>query len=263
MSSIFILSRNRYLPYWLLLASMLTMATVLILQGRYNGERYGDKDLQKFQYVVHEKEEILESHLEMLADQFIDSDRQEILSQHSDDSQELADAGIFIFYYDRDILSYWSDHTVSLRGRWRSFLRNPVFANRTGIYLSKYMDIPEGKLYGLIKIKNTYSFENAYLKNHFQSDFDLRPEIELLRQPAPGLSDVNNKNGEYLFSLNLDSHYKNKKANITFGSLLFFLSLVLFFVFISLFLTSISSFWWITSLVRSSSCVSRYSCNAF
>lgn len=234
MKQLFILSKYRNMQIWMLLASFLVFSAVLVLQYRYQNTCYGEKDLQAFQEEVNHKEKILERNLVELSEQFEDADRQEVLIDRSEELQSLANNGIYVFYYEHGLLSYWSDHTVWLWPRWRPALQNLLFVNDNGIYITKHVDLPGGELLGLIKIKTAYSYENRYLKNEYQSNFKLRSEIELTRQPAPGYSDINNLDDEYLFSLNMESFLKKNPGNITLGTLFFFIAIALFFGFLSI-----------------------------
>ncbi len=110
------------------------------------------------------------------------------------------DEGISIFLYRNDSLVFWSNNHINAEP-----LINKKIFSRPFIQYSNgwYRVISSGRdnvmAIGLILVKNDYAYQNEYLQNDFQEDFDLLPASVI--DTVPGTYNITSNDGEFLFSL--------------------------------------------------------------
>ena len=199
--------------------------------GRVTDHSYTSKDARKFEKTLHKKERFLRNEFRHLEELFSDHTPTEVLDRNSSSYQDLASKdGISIFYYERGILKYWSDHSITITTRWRSRFARPFISLRNAEYVSVIRETEKGRLLGLIEIKTHFPFQNEFLINGFQNDFNLDPGVEIEFLEENGSETVYNEQGSYLFSLNFSdavSVHRGLRA-ITISSILLFLALSFF-----------------------------------
>jgi len=228
---IFNLTSRRYYRTIALAVFVCSLAFIILLQHRYYTQTYGKRDLAAFERTLHKKEKIVNSYFVQLSRELEEHESLTFLTGYEDKFKELAEDGIYIFYFEKNRLKYWSDHSVPLRPRWSARLKSPVYETMNGTYVSIRMPVEDNLLYGLILIRNNYEIENEYLESGYQEDFSLGHEISLERQTGPGLSDVKNLQGTYLFSLDLYSNLKKNDTIVILSMIVFMLGLVALFTF--------------------------------
>lgn len=204
--------------------------TVVILQQTYFTKNLGEKELIEFEEALHRREAVLQ---ELFSDLIEEGEKEnivEVLNQQSEMLKKLADQeGIYIYYYDKGRLTYWSDHSVSLRMRWSRRLNSRIYQTVNGTYLAYNQTTENGVLFGLIGVKKEYAYENRYLKNSYYQNLPVPEKVDLIYQSGPGLSDVYSINGEYLFSLDLASNLKNNKQLVSLSTIFFLLAIIVLF----------------------------------
>jgi two-component system nitrogen regulation sensor histidine kinase NtrY len=206
------------------------LVAVPALQHNYYSRTYSERDLQEFETVLHAKEQVAEDIFSELSEAFKSDPPLEVLDSRSGEFKDLASTeDIYLFYFQNNRLSYWSDHSVPLRNRWSTRLSSPVVEKLNGTYVALNREVEGGHLYALILVMKDYLYENEYLERSYQEDFMLREEIPLLRQTGPGLSDIHNLNGDYLFSLDLFSNLRKNELNMSFAGLMVLIGIISLF----------------------------------
>lgn len=232
---IFTLTSRRIYRSLALLFFLISVVLLLFLQRRYYTDSYGAKDILLFEKVLHSKENLVDQYFTSINADFLNDDPGHVMDTYSAQLEKLAEQeDIFLFYYHKGQLAYWADHTVPLRSNRIPRVKSPIYQTVNSTYVTKNLPTEDGLLYALILIKTEYPYENDYLENRYAKDFNLDPGIELQRQPAPGLSDIKNLNGEYLFSLDLEGKLKRKSMNVTSALIILMISVISLFWFLSL-----------------------------
>ena len=222
--------KSSFSRFILLLAAFVFLLVGIITAALMREGVYSQKDVRRFERTLHRKEQFLKEEfreLELLAS---NESPMELLDRKSEEYQELGNSqGLFVFYYDHGVLSYWSDHTIPLPDEWRQRLSRPFISMRNADYVSVVQPLAEGNLVGLIEIRTHYPFQNKFLTNAFQHDFKMDPAVRIEFFEAHGSEAIYNQAGDYLFSLNFteaDPTFTGLRW-LAIGSLL--LSLGLFF----------------------------------
>jgi signal transduction histidine kinase len=117
------------------------------------------------------------------------------------------DEGIAVFLYRDDTLVYWSDNNVPAG----NILDNKLFSSRFIYYANGWFRVITKesrnlKVIGLALVKHDYPYQNDYLVNDFQKDFDLNSNIQL--DTIPGLINISTNNGQFIFSLNYQNQHE-------------------------------------------------------
>ncbi len=120
----------------------------------------------------------------------------------------LEQEGLAVLIYENDTLKFWSDNSIAvenwvkevcldtkmvkLHNGWFEVMRPHTNASTTKTVV------------GLALIKNEYPYQNKYLANEFQKDFDLASDTKLITDNPNSTNAIKSISGEHLFSLNFN-----------------------------------------------------------
>ncbi|MEN8230880.1 MAG: hypothetical protein ABFS38_22180, partial [Bacteroidota bacterium] len=191
---------------YFIMAALVFLVVGIITGGRFRSDAYSNRDVRKFEKTLHDKERLLKDELSQLETLFADGSPTEVLDRKSSSYQKLANRhGISIFFYEKGILKYWSDHSIPLPSRWRPRYARPYLSLRNADYVSVVSQLDQGSLVGLIEIRTHFPFQNDFLINGYQRDFSLDQEVEIEILEANGSESIYSEDGTYLFSLDLSN----------------------------------------------------------
>ncbi len=207
------------------------MALAVFLGKHYNERnRLTLNALLNFQEKLHKKELIAEKMLTMIT-----GCREEpsytLFHDHSFE-ENLKDNGIEIQVYSNDTLIFWSDNKAPYVKEEDSLIADPAVINlRNGTYFR--ISREKGSLLGvaLIKLKSIYPYENEFLVNSFQKEFNLSDDIEIVQDK--GESNIYARDGSFVFSLNNPNDLNNTENNAT--NILFLVYLLVLLLLIAIF----------------------------
>lgn len=144
--------------------------------------------------------------MEALAERSKSHDYSQLFSEKPEYYATLFESeGLVLLIYENDTLKYWSDNSIAVENRREEVCLDTkivklyngwfeVMRPNTNAYTSK-------TIVGLILLKSEYPYENKYLVNEFQNDFDLPAGTGLLINGEGDPNQIKNSDGEYLFSL--------------------------------------------------------------
>lgn len=113
--------------------------------------------------------------------------------------------GLFLFHFQNEKLTYWSSNAVPIEQLSLDNLPpRSVRLVGNGYYEVVVRKNGQDLLLGLILIKEQHPYENKYLKNIFQEDFDIQPDL-VLGQPGVGEVDIRAMDETLLLSIALPS----------------------------------------------------------
>ncbi len=131
-----------------------------------------------------------------------------------------------VLIFENDSLVLWSDNSIPVSSKFS----DNNFKNRSAKILNGWYDIRVYKqenfsLVGIIPIKNNYSYENQFLKNHFSQAFSILNTVNITE--SRGKNEIQNIDGDFLFGLKFPSdHVLSNRINLII-SLLYFLFYIL------------------------------------
>ncbi|MDK2978469.1 MAG: two-component system, NtrC family, nitrogen regulation sensor histidine kinase NtrY [Bacteroidales bacterium] len=229
--------RNKYF-----LAFLVSLCIAIIFNFNIRNRANETKELKDFQAKVSSKLEKTEQYLDLLTE--------EIKTRSFKDLMASADLvppnffeqeGVVFLGYVNDTLQYWSDNLVPVENiKPPKKMFNNLVQLDNGWYISKHKQVDDFKIFGLLLIKNQYSYSNNFIHNDFHASYDLSSDFEITDNPDDGYA-INDNDGNYLFSLTLNSNlgYQNTYINLAFVFYLF--ALLFFFGFTSSLIVKIRS----------------------
>lgn len=193
---------------------LLLIISLVLISGAYFLENKPflllskNDNTERFQKTLSEKELSLEKILQNLADSSsLENFFPEQINRLDYFNNLHQENGFSFLIYEDDSLRFWSDINAPIQ--------NFSFTNTTGriypepglLWLQNgWYECLQKKsgnkvIIGLILLKHHYPYENNYLKNTFQNDFDLSAEVEINFDNSASDAIILNKNGDFLCAL--------------------------------------------------------------
>ncbi len=145
-------------------------------------------------------------------------------------SGELIQEGIMLLGYSGDSLVFWSDNSAPVENyKVNNQLYNDVSKLKNGWYVIRHNYIDNYQLFGLILLKNEYSYENEFIKSKFFDAYEIDVPVSIGTDEGKGFV-IQDYNGNYLFSFNLKSNLIYNKTNVFISSLFYFIAILFLFL---------------------------------
>ena len=220
--------------YWLGIGIFFFAILAFLLQQNSKTDQIGQDRISEFQQKVIEKIGIADSQI-LSVTKVLDSlkNPEELINQSNIVPADLFEkSGIVILCYKNDSLTFWTDNIIPVENfKVDPQLFNPVIRLNDGWYIVRHSENKGCTVFGLILIKNEYSYENNYIKNDFQDDFKLLSHIKISNKAEGGVR-IQNPEGEYIFSLIFKEKKINNLLKTYLSGFFYFLVLILIFVLI-------------------------------
>lgn len=143
--------------------------------------------------------------------------------------ERLSKDHIYMLVYYGDSLAYWSDSRISVDSCLGDIRDgNSIMLTRNGIF-QIYKKTGYYNYLCLYPIKSVYHFQNRYLTNTLNPDFDIDAEVDISLSPRNGYDAIQDKKGSYLFSVRIDNAEKIYPEYLKIGEFLLIIFLILFF----------------------------------
>ncbi len=156
------------------------------------------------------------------------------------DLKSLKDQGTILLVYINDSLQFWSDNSIEVNQRYsRADLNNTVLNLNNAWFYVRSMHDKNLEIVGLIELRNDFSYQNEYLDNTFQKDFELPSSIEISKIPLSYSYDIYNQESTYLFSL-VPTNTISKSEGWEYLALLYILGIAFLFVFLNSWLRQVA-----------------------
>ncbi len=188
----------------LLLAALVLFAAGFLLDNPDRNDH--SSAIASFERTLHKKEQRLVSEVDSLLPMLENHGAEELYSAKTSYYQDLFDRnGLALFAYEEDTLQFQSDNTIPVD----NYLRKETF--RTGLlhlrngWYESFAAAPKGrpdvKVMGLVLLKHEFPYQNEYLVNDFQDDFDLSEEVRITLAGSESSNAVHTLNGTVLCAL--------------------------------------------------------------
>ena len=200
--------------FFLLLCVIICFVSAFFISGKENSD-FSSTAIQ-FEKVLDKKEEHAKKELDELVEKTKKWSYKEIFSEKPDYYESLFEREGFVFLiFENDSLRFWSDNTVSVA----SLLSQNHFSGKivqlpNGWFAVEKISSAKKDLFALILLKREYAYQNKYLVNEFQRDFNINSDVELkvdadkVGQKSTSESsggDVYETEGDYLLTLDFPS----------------------------------------------------------
>jgi len=172
--------------------------------------------INKYKKQIHQKFDTTKTHSHLML-----FDKLSILSQEN----------FIILIYQNDTLRFWTDNSFPAQYEFSDFKNQKVIHAQNGWYRFKYTETGGFKIVGLYRIKNNFFYENNYLQSNFTIGLNIPSSAVVSTSPISLGKNINDADGEYLFSLIPSNNIVNKKTNREIPFFLFVFALIFFTVF--------------------------------
>lgn len=161
-----------------------------------------------FEKTLHQKEAALTAELDKLIQFSAGKPSDSIFQKNTTKYNDLfREKGFVLLIYEGDSLKFWSDNSVAVE----NYMKEVCLDDRMAKLKNGWFEIIRkaentGRTYiGLLLIKNEYSYQNQYLVNDFQQDFQMPAETKLEIGTPASTNSIKSADGSYLFSLRFKS----------------------------------------------------------
>jgi len=238
---------------WLILFALLFSTAFLLERSgvHIQKEAVGVADIEKTLIKKQEKVDKLVTDVTLMMrsnslDEIIKNNLIDIIDIHND--------GYELLIYQNDSLKFWSDNIISVSNLFsESVLSRDVVFLENGWFYTKWRSIDNIVIVGLALIKREYSFENEFIKNYYQEDFNLNPDVNITVLPVPEGVAIKGLDNKYLFSLIFSAPESIKDGWVKFIRVLYYLAVVFLLIFMFLIIADFNkrfnSNWWLLALL--------------
>lgn len=197
--------------------------------------------IEEVERILHQKEAELNDVLNKVMSRFESIDGNVLISDRqkrnqkkdfffSDEILQLESRGLAILIYENDSLKFWSKNTFPASQRYsESYLGDRVIETENAVYVVQIRNLGRQKYIGLIHVRNNYPYQNRFLRNEFQEDFNLPASVEVSLISSPHHIEIHDTEGNYLFSLRNIFNSISQKPFFT-PSIIFFVLYIIFFL---------------------------------
>jgi two-component system, NtrC family, nitrogen regulation sensor histidine kinase NtrY len=225
--------------YKLLVLFLVFLILAFFFERRASNYQTQELSLERIQTTISNKEAKTDQKIDEIESRIAKKGLKNFIR---DDSAEYfrfsASKGISFAVYENDQLVYWSNNSIVLEPAFsENGFKNQLFQSPNSWHVVHVKEFEDRKIVGFIKIKTSYAFENAFLKNQFQKSFGAGLDAKISPERIEG-SEVFSKDGSFLFSL-------STQENETPAYLPFIAGIFYFLVLVFLLLLILQWFRWL------------------
>jgi len=198
---------------------LITIAFLLFVFAYFLYHSYSDNassTISDFEKQLHKKEKRLTSEMSSLAKRAETQNYTQLFIDKPDYFNQLLEhEGLAVLIYENDTLKFWSDNSIAVENWVKEVCLDTKMAKlHNGWFevMRPHTNATTTKtVVGLVLIKNEYPYQNKYLTNEFQRDFEVAADTKLITDNPNSVNRIKNVSGDYLFSLdfNITNYYNS------------------------------------------------------
>ncbi|GAO30965.1 sensor histidine kinase [Geofilum rubicundum] len=124
----------------------------------------------------------------------------------------------------------WNNHLLPINGINPQYFKQALVRLENGWYLTASRQEGDILLVAFSPLKQEYLYQNKFLKNGFPEPFDLAPGVLISREPSDESVEINDAEGNYLFSFISASSHSRVSMMAPLSNLFLLLSLVVLWI---------------------------------
>ena len=189
--------------------------------------------IQEFQVKLNENEKELHLRLEKLGKELADTGL-EMLGEiyYAQKQTQISETGFGFLVYENSNLVFWTDRAVAFYDSPDEFEKTSgMISFPNGYYLVDTVSMGNYRIFGLHLIKNHYTFENKYLLNTFSKSYNIPNDYVIVNTRQKGAYEINDSNGNFLFSLWPYGKYLCTTKQLYFPGFLYLLGLIFLLIY--------------------------------
>ena len=179
--------------FFLLFSSMLFFASAFFISGKKNADF--DSTLKKFENIFDRKEVLAKKELSNLSEKVKTWTYKKLFGEKPDYYENLFDKeGLVFLIFENDTLRFWTDNTVAVDNRLsQNNFNEKIVKLPNGWFEAVKFHAGKKELVALVLLKRDYAYQNKYLSNEFQDEFDISGEVDI---QIDADKDANEKKGD-------------------------------------------------------------------
>ncbi len=169
--------------FFLLSLAVVCFASAFYISGRQEPDF--STTAARFENILNRKEQHSKKELSELAEKTKKWKYKELFSEKPGYYESLFDReGLVFLIFENDTLRFWTDNTVAVDNRLsRNNFKDPVVKLPNGWFEVVKLSVGKKELFALILLKREYVYQNKYLANEFQREFNISREVEIKIDP--------------------------------------------------------------------------------
>src|ERR1035437_3103812 len=198
--------------FFLLLCSILPFIIAFLISGKKNAD-FGST-VKKFEIILDRKELSAKKELSNLSEKAKTWTYKKLFGEKPDYYENLFDReGLVFMIFENDTLRFWTDNTVAVDNRLsQNNFNDKIVRLPNGWFEVEKFPAGKKELCALVLLKRDYAYQNKYLENEYQREFDISGDVDvkvdsnkigtrLKIRDDLHVGDVYEKEGEYLCTL--------------------------------------------------------------
>ena len=216
-----------------LATGILMILLALLIQGYFSFLNQPKKISQKFQSILFQKEKKTNDELAFLVKEFPRQEFQKTDGFSNKYQRIFEKEGLAFFIYEKDSLVFWSTNAIPGIEKLNTAKLSKdsvVFRLQNGWYILNRKQELSRTFLGLILIEHCYPFNNEYLKNNFQEEFNVPEGTKITG--LQGENTICSTSGSPLFSLVIPDRLQPAQSVLTFLFIFYIIGFFLILIFV-------------------------------
>jgi len=213
------------------IALMASSYAVFYFENKHDVYKPNPKDISQ---LIAEKEEVLSRSINKIVktlDEYASEFERAENTYYFNKIEPIQEPNYILLIYRNDTLKYWTDNSIPIPAviNDSSVSDKKIIKLSNGWYDKIEKIVPSHKIIGLIRLKDSYYFENQYLQNKFVIEPKIPGSYLISDKPISIGQNVESQNGDYLFSL-IPSGFAYKDKCSDFQIILFLSGIILLLI---------------------------------
>lgn len=216
-----------------LLAFLFSLLIAAVFENNIRLKPSANDEFDDVQYIVKAKTRKVDQLLLDIEKKLDTIDLEHLMYKMDFVSEKLfTEEGIVILGYSSDSLVFWTDNSVPVENfKIDIQLYNDVAKLKNGWFIIRHNHIKGYDLFGLILLKNEYSYQNEFIQSKFLDEYnmDIPVSIRLDRSKGFPFTDYQDK---YQFSLEIKSNFIYNQTNVLLSTIFYLVALLFLFLYL-------------------------------
>jgi len=226
MSIVYIMYRQKFL-----IGFIFFLMLAILLEQNVRLKPDSNNEFKHIQQIINSKTSKVDQLLNTIENKLDTTSFEELMYNFETVTSDLYEKeGIVLLGYSADSLVFWSDNAVPVENfSVDNQLYNDLSKLKNGWFVVRHNFIADYELFGLILIKNEYSYQNEFIKSDFFYEYNIDIPVQLVTDQSKGYPIYDYENN-YLFSFQIKSNFIYNYTNIILSSVFYLLTILFLFL---------------------------------
>lgn len=217
--------------YKFLIGLIFFLSLAILFEQNIRFQPNEEEEFNRFQELIIEKTQKVDQILRNIESN-LDSVPLKTLMYNLDYFSEnlYQEEGIVLLGYSGDSLVFWTENSIPVENYLvDNQLYSDVAKLKNGWFIIRHVYIDDYELFGLILIKNEYTYQNEFIKSDFFYQYELNVPVKISVDDSRGYL-IHDYQENYLFSLELKSNLIYNKTNVILSSIFYIIAILFLFL---------------------------------